>query len=83
MTIRDLAGEPGYQGLAAQCERDLRAVVDPETADAGARSDQAARIAAFGGRDKILAKGGFAYSPAPGTAAPFRMTRAPGGTLPR
>src|SRR5262249_30231697 len=65
----DLAGEPGYRGLAAACERDLRRVVDPEAADAAARSDQAARIAAFGGREKILAKGSFAYSPAPGTAA--------------
>ena len=64
---RDLARDPGYRGLVADCERELRRVVDPEAADALAKSDQRARIEAFGGRDAILAKGSFAYSPAPGT----------------
>jgi choline-sulfatase len=68
---RDLAQEAGYQGLAADCERELRAVVDPEAADRLAKSDQAARIAAFGGREAILQRGSFAYSPAPGTAAVY------------
>jgi choline-sulfatase len=68
---RDLAQEPGYRGLAADCERELRAVVDPEAADALAKSDQAAKIAAFGGRDAILGRGSFAYSPAPGTEAVY------------
>ncbi len=68
---RDLALEAGYGGLVADCERELRAVVDPETADVLAKSDQAARIAAFGGREKILSRGSFAYSPAPGTEAVF------------
>ena len=68
---RDLAGEPGYAGLAADCERELRKIVDPEAADALAKSDQAAKIAEFGGREKILGRGSFAYSPAPGTAAVF------------
>jgi choline-sulfatase len=64
---RDLAQEPRYQGLVADCERELRAVVDPEAADALAKGDQRARIEAFGGREKILNRGSFAYSPAPGT----------------
>jgi choline-sulfatase len=68
---RDLAQEAGYQGLAADCERELRAVVDPEAAARLAKSDQAARIAAFGGREAILQRGSFAYSPAPGTAAVY------------
>ncbi len=68
---RDLAGEPGWQGLVAECERALRQVVDPEAADAQARADQSARIAAFGGREAILSRGSFAYSPAPGTQAIF------------
>lgn len=66
---RDLAADVGYQGLVADCERELRRIVDPEAADRLARSDQAAKIAQFGGREKILAKGGFAYSPPPGAAA--------------
>jgi choline-sulfatase len=66
---RDLAQAPGYAGLVADCEIDLRAVVDPDAADALAKSDQAAKIAEFGGRAAIEQRGSFAYSPAPGTAA--------------
>ena len=51
----------------ADCEAALRKVVDPEAADAQARKDQAAKIAALGGREAILAKGSFGYSPVPGT----------------
>jgi choline-sulfatase len=68
---RDLGEEPGYAGLVAQCEAELRRVVDPEKADAVARSDQAERIAAFGGRDAIIARGTFGYSPPPGTQAVY------------
>ena len=64
---RDLAREPGYAGLVADCEAALRGVVDPDAADALAKADQRARIAAFGGREAILARGSFGYSPAPGT----------------
>jgi choline-sulfatase len=64
---RDLGTAPGYQGLIAQCERELRAVVDPDAADALAKADQRARIAAFGGREAIIARGSFGYSPAPGS----------------
>jgi choline-sulfatase len=65
---RDLGQDPGYRGLIADCEAALRRVVDPERADAQARADQSARIAAFGGRDAIIARGSFGYSPTPGTA---------------
>jgi choline-sulfatase len=68
---RDLASEAGYRGLVARCEAELRLVVDPDAADAAARADQGARIAAFGGRDAILARGSFGYSPAPGTKAVY------------
>src|SRR5260370_371729 len=66
---RDLAPDPGYRGLLAQCEAELRRVVDPDAADALAKADQRARIAAFGGRDAILSRGSFGYSPTPGTKA--------------
>jgi choline-sulfatase len=68
---RDLAAEPGYQGLVADCEALLRRVVDPEGADALARADQAARIAALGGREAILGRGSFGFSPVPGTEPVF------------
>jgi choline-sulfatase len=64
---RDLAQEPGFRGLVADCEEELRRVVDPEKADALAKADQAARIAAVGGREAIIARGSFGYSPTPGT----------------
>jgi choline-sulfatase len=64
---RDLAREPGYAGLVADCEQALRQVVDPDAADALAKADQRARIAAFGGREAILKLGSFGYSPTPGT----------------
>jgi choline-sulfatase len=64
---RDLAQEPGYRGIAADCEKELRRVVDPDAADALAKADQRARIDAFGGREAILARGGFGHSPVPGT----------------
>jgi len=63
----DLAGEPGWQGLVAECERELRAVVDPDKADALAKSDQRTRVAAYGGREAILNLGSFGHSPVPGT----------------
>jgi choline-sulfatase len=62
--VRDLAGEPSWRGLLADCERALHRVVDPEAADALARADQ-------GAREAILARGSFVYSPAPGTPAIF------------
>ena len=66
---RDLGQDPGYAGLVADCERLLRTVVDPDKADALARADQAARVAVFGGREAVLARGVLGHSPVPGAAA--------------
>ncbi|HVC51885.1 MAG TPA: sulfatase-like hydrolase/transferase [Stellaceae bacterium] len=68
---RDLAKEPGYAGLVADCHKELCGVVDPDAADALAKADQRARIAAYGGREKILQLGGFGHSPVPGTKAVY------------
>lgn len=62
----DLAQEPGYSGLLAHCIADLRGICDPEAADAQCKADQAARIVAVGGREKIIARGTFGHSPVPG-----------------
>ncbi|MGE5268217.1 MAG: sulfatase-like hydrolase/transferase [Thiohalocapsa sp.] len=64
---RDLAQELGYSRLVKDCELELRRIVDPDKADALAKDDQGMRIAAFGGREAILVRGSFGYSPAPGT----------------
>jgi choline-sulfatase len=67
----DLAGEPGYAGLLAECEHELRGVVDPDAADRLAKSDQQTRIAACGGREAILKLGSFGHSPVPGVTAVY------------
>jgi choline-sulfatase len=67
----DLGRNAGYSGLVAACEEELRRVVDPEAADRLARADQAAHIAALGGREAIIARGSFGFSPVPGTKAAY------------
>ena len=68
---RNLAGEPGYAKVLARLEARLLAICDPEAADARARADQAATIAKHGGREAILKRGDFGYSPAPGQTPEF------------
>lgn len=63
---RNLAEEPGYQGLVGDCEADLRLIVDPDVVEERAHRDQARKAEAFGGREGILSKGSYAYSPVPG-----------------
>lgn len=62
----DLGRDPGYKGLVADFERALRMIVDPDAANGQAHIDQAARLAAFGGREAVLARGVLGYSPVPG-----------------
>ncbi len=68
----DLAADPAYDQVREDLDRALRKIVDPEAVDARAKADQAARIAAAGGRRAILEKGSFGYTPAPGEAAVYR-----------
>jgi len=68
---RDLGQDPRYSGVASDCETLLRRVVDPEAADRQAFADQAARIDQLGGRDAVLARGGFGFSPVPGAEAVY------------
>ena len=69
--VRDLGSDAGYAGLVAQCESELRAIVVPEAADRMALADQAKQIERFGGREAILTKGAYSYSPVPGTEAAY------------
>jgi choline-sulfatase len=68
---RDIAGESARKGVIAECEQLLRRVVDPEAADRQARADQKACIEKHGGKDAILKKGTFRYSPPPGVKAAY------------
>ena len=57
--------------MVAECERQLRRVVDPEAVDRLARADQRAHIEKNGGKEAILKKGTFRYSPPPGAKAAY------------
>ncbi|MCP5155549.1 MAG: sulfatase-like hydrolase/transferase [Ectothiorhodospiraceae bacterium] len=62
----DRAADPRCTDVLRVCEARLRAVVDPEAANAQAFADQAAQIERHGGRDALMARGSFGYTPAPG-----------------
>ncbi|MCP5074154.1 MAG: sulfatase-like hydrolase/transferase [Rhodobacteraceae bacterium] len=61
----NLAGDPAYQDVLPELERELRALCDPEKVDAQAFSDQAALIAQFGGREAALKLGAPGATPPP------------------
>lgn len=68
---KDLGRDVQYANVVADCEKALRTVVNPDTADRNAHADQAEAIARNGGKDAILGKGTFRYSPPPGVKAAF------------
>jgi choline-sulfatase len=68
---RDLARNPAHRETLAECERLLRKVVDPEAVDRLARADQQAHIEKNGGKEAILKRGHFRYSPPPGAKAEY------------
>ena len=67
----DLGRDAKYASVIAECEATLRTVVDPEAADRNAKADQSAAIEKNGGKDAILGKGTFRYSPPPGVKAAY------------
>lgn len=69
--MNDLGQNPDYHDLVKDCETALRRVVDPEAADRQAFADQESRLAALGGREAVLKRGGFQFSPVPGTKAVY------------
>jgi choline-sulfatase len=68
---RNLAGDPEYAGVLARLEGELRQICDPEEVDRQARAEQGAKIIANGGRDTLIKRGDFGYSPAPGQKPSF------------
>lgn len=67
----NLAADPAYASVLAEMDAALRAICDPEEVDRRARADQAATIERHGGREAIIARGDFGYSPPPGTEPTF------------
>ncbi len=65
---RDLAASPEHAATLAACERELRAILDPEATDRRAKAAQQRLIAAAGGVEAIIAGGvTVPFTPAPQT----------------
>lgn len=67
----DLAGDPNHAAVLEECRRKLYAMLDPVEVDRRARARQRELMESNGGRDAVIARGDFGYTPAPGTAAEF------------
>ena len=62
--LNDLALDPAYAQVLAECEAKLREIVDPEAADAQAHDAQRKRVEELGGRDAVLGLiGDFGFTP--------------------
>ena len=64
--LRNVSRDPAYQDTLRGMESALRGMIDPEAIDAQAKSDQRATVELNGGREKVVAKGMFGNTPAPG-----------------
>jgi choline-sulfatase len=62
----DLALRPDMASVLAECKAALLRICDPEAVSAEAFADQHRRIASYGGREAIMARGDYGYTPAPG-----------------
>ena len=67
----DLAERPDMAPVLAECEAALLRICDPEAVSAEAFADQRRRIAEHGGREAIIARGDYGYTPAPGEKPAF------------
>jgi choline-sulfatase len=67
----DLGRDPAAASMIADCEAALRRIVDPEAVHSLAMADQREKIAEHGGKEAILKKGTFRYSPPPGVEATY------------
>lgn len=68
---RNLADDPAHAVVLADLTAQLARICDPVEVDRRAKADQQAKIDAHGGRDEILKRGDFGYSPAPGQTPEF------------
>jgi choline-sulfatase len=69
--MTDLGRDPAFAKERAACHDKLLAMLDPEKVDQKAKRRQAELVAAHGGREAVLRRGSFAYSPPPGFKAEF------------
>lgn len=61
----DLAADPAYRPVLEECDGALRTLIDPDIVNDLAFSDQAQKIADLGGKDSILNKPNYDFTPVP------------------
>lgn len=71
MEARNLADDPECADIRASMEAELRKRLDPEATDRRAKTDQAALIESYGGREAVLNRGTFINSPVPSERTAF------------
>ena len=69
--LRDLGADAKCEAVKKTCHEKLRGMLDPEEVDRRAKRRQAELVAAYGGREAVIRRGSFAYSPPPGFKAEF------------
>lgn len=69
--LHDCADRPEHAAVLESLTRELQARADTAAIDARAKADQRNLIEAHGGREAVVARGGFGATPAPGVAPVF------------
>jgi choline-sulfatase len=60
---RNLAQDPSFKSLLDMLDKALRSIIDPESVDESARSDQKKMLEDVGGVDFVLNRGNYAGTP--------------------
>ncbi|MEM7405293.1 MAG: sulfatase-like hydrolase/transferase [Pseudomonadota bacterium] len=69
--IADLAAEPAFASVLAECEAKLRSILDPDRVSRQAFDDQRALIERHGGLEQVLGGSDLGYTPVPGEAPQY------------
>ncbi|MDO6732275.1 sulfatase-like hydrolase/transferase [Marinovum sp. 2_MG-2023] len=69
--LTDLASDPAYAEVLNICRGLLEARLDPQAVHDRALADQGKRLAELGGRDAVVKRGDFGFSPPPGVDPAF------------
>jgi choline-sulfatase len=69
---RDLATDPAHAKVLEECRAALYRICDPQEVDRRAHARQAELLALNGGREAVIKRGDFGFTPAPGTVADFK-----------
>ncbi len=70
--LTDIASLPKHSEIIASFRNRLSKICDPVAIDRRAKADQSALLDQHGGREKVVAQGGFGATPAPGNKPQFQ-----------